>query len=59
MSRFTIKQPKVDLNKKTMNPILNKLINKMDSESFMLEEKNILIRLEEYKKRQSELGQSL
>ena len=28
MSRFTIKQPKVDLNKKTMNPILNKLINK-------------------------------
>ena len=51
MSRFTIKQPKVDLNKKTMNPILNKLINKMDSESFMLEEKNILIRLEEYKKR--------
>ena len=51
MSRFTIKQPKVYLNKKTMNPILNKLINKMDSESFMLEEKNILIRLEEYKKR--------
>lgn len=51
MSRFNIKQPKIDLNKKSMNPVLNKLITKMDSESFMTEEKNILVRLEEYKKR--------
>lgn len=51
MSRFTVKQPKIDLDKKSMNPILNKLINKMDTESFMIDEKNVLVRLEEYKKR--------
>lgn len=46
-----LKQPSVDLNEQTMNPLLKRMIKKMNSESFMMEEKNVLIRLEEYKKR--------
>jgi hypothetical protein len=45
-----IKQPKIDLSKKTINPILDKMIKKMDAESFMVNEKDIFVRLEAYKK---------
>lgn len=46
-----IKQPKVDLDEKNINPVLNKLIQTMNKEGFMLEETDILKRLEEYKKK--------
>ena len=53
-----MKQPSVDLNEETMNPLLKKMIKKMNSESFMLEEKNVLIRLEEYKKRKGSFDEN-
>lgn len=46
-----LKQPSVDLNEETMNPLLKKMINKMNSESFMMEENNVFVRLENYKKK--------
>lgn len=49
-SHRPIKQPKVNLNEDSMNPILKKLINNMNKENFMIEEPDILKRLEEYKK---------
>ena len=58
-SRFRpLKQPSVDLNEDTMNPLLKRMIKKMNSESFMLEEKNVLIRLEEYKKRKGSFDEN-
>ena len=53
-----MKQPSVDLNEETINPLLKKMIKKMNSESFMLEEKNVLIRLEEYKKRKGSFDEN-
>ena len=53
-----MKQPSVDLNEETMNPLLKKMIKKMNSESFMLEEKNVLIRLEEYQKRKGSFDEN-
>lgn len=46
-----LKQPSIDLNEETMNPLLKKMIKKMNTESFMTEEKDVLVRLEHYKKR--------
>lgn len=46
-----LKQPSIDLNEETMNPLLKKMIKKMNSESFMMEEKNVFVRLENYKKK--------
>lgn len=46
-----LKQPSIDLNEETMNPLLKKMIKKMNAESFMTEEKDVLVRLEHYKKR--------
>lgn len=53
-----LKQPSVDLNEQTMNPLLKRMIKKMNSESFMMEEKNVLIRLEEYKKRKGSFDEN-
>lgn len=46
-----LKQPKINLDEKNINPILNKLIHQMNKEGFMLDEQDTLKRLEEYKKR--------
>lgn len=46
-----LNQPKIDLNEVTMNPLLKRMIKKMNAESFMIEEQNILIRLEHYKQK--------
>jgi len=46
-----LKQPSIDLNEETMNPLLKKMIKKMNSESFMTDEKDVLVRLENYKKK--------
>lgn len=46
-----LKQPKIDLDTETMNPILKKLIETMNKEGFMIEEHDILKRLEEYKRK--------
>lgn len=46
-----LKQPSIDLNEETMNPLLKKMIKKMNTESFMTEEKDVLVRLEHYKKK--------
>ncbi len=46
-----LKQPKIDLDTETMNPILKKLIETMNKEGFMIEEQDILKRLEEYKRK--------
>lgn len=45
-----LKQPKINLDENIINPILKKLIQNMNNEGFMLEEPDILKRLEEYKK---------
>ena len=49
-SHRPLKQPKVNLDKNNINPILNKLIQNMNKEEFMINEPDILKRLEEYKK---------
>lgn len=49
-SHRPLKQPKVNLDKNNINPILNKLIQNMNKEGFMIDEPDILKRLEEYKK---------
>ena len=46
-----LKQPKVDIGSETMNPVLKKLIETMNREGFMIEEQDILKRLNEYKKK--------
>ena len=46
-----MKQPKIDLDENTINPILRKLIENMNKEQFMIEESDVLKRLEEYKKK--------
>lgn len=48
-----LKQPKLTQSDIDSNPILNKLVKKMNNESFMSEENDILKRLEEYKKKKS------
>lgn len=53
-----LKQPSIDLNEETMNPLLKRMIKKMNSESFMMEERNVLVRLEEYKKRKGSFEES-
>lgn len=46
-----MKQPKINLKEDSINPILKKLIDNMNKEGFMLEENNILVRLEAYKRK--------
>ncbi len=46
-----IKQPKVDLDENSINPILKKLIHNMNKEGFMMDEHDTLKRLEEYRKK--------
>lgn len=53
-----LKQPSIDLNEETMNPLLKRIIKKMNSESFMMEEENVLTRLEQYKKRKGSFGEN-
>lgn len=48
-----LKQPKLTQSDIDSNPILNKLVKKMNNESFMSDENDILKRLEEYKKKKS------
>jgi hypothetical protein len=50
-SHRPLKQPKIDFNEDSINPILKKLIENMNKEGFMIEEDDILKRLEEYKKK--------
>jgi hypothetical protein len=45
-----LKQPKVNLDDNNINPILKKLIQNMNKEGFMLDESDLLKRLEEYRK---------
>ena len=45
-----LKQPKVNLDESNINPILKKLIQNMNKEGFMMDEPDILKRLEEYRK---------
>jgi hypothetical protein len=50
-----LKQPKLDSSDIESNPILNKLIKKMNNESFMMEEEDVFLRLEEYKKKKNNI----
>ena len=54
LSYRNLKQQKIELDESNMNPVLKKLILRMNQEHFMEEEPNVLIRLEEYKKKFSD-----
>jgi hypothetical protein len=46
-----LKQPKLKLDINEMNPILRRLIETMNKEKFMVDEPDLLKRLEQYKKK--------